>query len=80
MTDLPPLTAEELAIFPGFADGEWRDEQGRGLPQAICAAFVDRGEANPSKATTALWLAASRLFHDRHPQVIGDPDETRWAG
>lgn len=59
MTGLPIESAEQLAYSPEFADGTWRDDQGRNLLLAIVATIGPRPAAR-------LWTEAERIFEARH--------------
>jgi hypothetical protein len=59
MSGLPIGSAEELALSPEFANGEWRNEQGRTLPQAVIDVLGQQAGAK-------LWQEAERIFLARH--------------
>jgi hypothetical protein len=59
MSTLPPLTPQVLAMSEQFADGTWRDTDGRTLPQAIAAQI---GQIR----TAHLWHQAERIFMSRN--------------
>jgi hypothetical protein len=56
------LAARQLAASPEFADGTWRDAEGRNLIEAIVAALGPRKGA-------ALW----RHAEERFLAVMGEP-------
>lgn len=56
--ELPPLTPEGLASSDLFADGSWRDGEGRSLLAIVLAELG-------AEAGYAVWRAAERLFEGR---------------